>query len=75
MVQNTFFFFHIEECLKYCDKIKYNSYKGIKEAHYLEIGKVTSKKQGFINKIKLVSFNLAWDDPCNGISDSDYDSF
>lgn len=69
------YFYHIEDCLKYCDEIKYTSYKGRNEAHYLEIGKVKqSKRHGYIKRTELVSFDLAWDDPCNGSSGSDSDS-
>jgi hypothetical protein len=63
------YFYHIEDCLKYCDKIKYtDSFNNTEdEAHYLEIGKVKqSKKYGYIKRTKLVSFDLVWDDPCNG---------
>lgn len=43
-------------------------------AHYLEIGKVKqSKKSGYVNRIQLTSFNLVWDDPCNGSSGSESD--
>lgn len=69
------YFHHIEDCLKYCDKIKYTSYKGDKEAHYLEIGKVKqSKRHGYIKRTELVSFDLAWDDPCGIDSDNYSDS-
>jgi hypothetical protein len=66
------YFFHIEDCLKYCHEIRYDSSNGANEAHYLEIGKVIqAKKFGYITRIPLTTFNLAWDDPCNGRCDSD----
>lgn len=55
------YFFHLEDCLKYCETIKYVSDRGKYEAHYLEIGKVIQDEL-----TTLTTFNLAWDDPCNG---------
>ena len=69
------YFYHIEDCLKYCDEIKYKRDVSYRGAHYLEIGKVKQgEKYGYIERTELFSFNLAGDDICNGSSGSESES-
>ena len=56
-IKKYIYFFHIENCLKYCDKIKYNSERDT-GVYFIEIGKVIQLKL-----IRLVSFDLHYDDP------------
>lgn len=64
------YFYHIEDCLKYCNKIKYedHSLNNKNKAHYLEIGKAkhsTKHSTKYLKRTKLASFSFIQDNECN----------